>query len=193
MVGTLGKGSRLERSGNGVLHILASVLAAAAAGYLLAAIGGLLPESLGMGLAAAVCLLYATVELGWTTLPLPETGRQVPAAWRYRFPSPITATLFGALLGPGLGTRVASSSYVALLAVTVLVPRPQIGAILLGLFGLTRATSAVIAAQSARHDPARALSWGYQTAGRWRLAGISLTFLITGALAAQAIAVHLGT
>jgi len=192
MVGTLGKGSRLERSVNAALHVLGSTVAAATVGLVLAGIGGLVTPAVGVALAVVICLAYGMMELGLITLPLPETGRQVPAGWRYRFPSPITATLYGALLGPGLGTRVAASSYMALLAVTTFASVPLVGALLLGVFGLTRAAAAAIAAQPARRDPARAMSWGYETAARGRLVGIVLTYMIIGALAARAVTHYLG-
>jgi len=186
-VGTLGQGSTFERAVNGALHVLASVMTGAAFGYVLGLVGSVVPHQLRVPLAVAFALGYAGMELKLVTLPLPETKRQVPANWRYRFPRPVTAAMYGALLGPGIATHVATATYMSLLTVVLFTLTPLKASLAFGLFGLVKAAAAAIAAWPARKDPQRAMFWGYRTGQLWRLAGVLLTTLTAGALVSSAI------
>jgi hypothetical protein len=192
MVGTLGKGSRSARLTNSFLHVSGAVVTAAAAGFGLATLGSRVPDPVALLVAAFLCFAYGVMELGLVRLPLPETGRQVPATWRYRLPSPVAAILYGLLLGPGVGTRVATASYVALLGIVAFECAPVEGAAVLGAFGLARSMAAAVAAQPARRDPARGISWSYGFAESTRFIRFMLTFVTGSGLLAGAIFNHLG-
>jgi hypothetical protein len=185
MVGTLGKGSRWGGWASAGMHVLGSTVSATVVGAAFAYLGHALPMSIRIPAAIAIGVAYGAMEMGFVTLPLPETGRQVPAGWRYRFPEPVTAALYGTLLGPGLATRVASPSYVTLLAVVTFAARPSTGAALLGTYGFTRAVAAVVLARRTRRGVITAISWGYSMAALWRAAGVAFTSLLTGVLLAD--------
>lgn len=182
MVGTLGKGSASERSISVAMHISAAALTAAFFGWILSLIAALMPVLLLAAVASSIFLLYGSAELGWLTLPLPETGKQVPQAWRYRFPQPVAAFLYGAFLGPGLGTRIPSPSYVCLLGLVAWLHEPLLGACIMAGYGFTRATMSSFLAQVERTEPLLGISLGLAVGRVLPFPSAILDFVIGGVL-----------
>lgn len=163
MVGTLGQGSKRTLVARSIAHVVAAVIAAGGAGALLGALGAPLPVTVAAVLLVVVSGAYLGAELGWWRLPVPQTGRQVPASWRYHFPPPVTGALYGALLAPGVGTRVAFPSYVAVLGAAAFGGSVAGGVAIIGVFGTTRAIAAVVLAAFGRARPTHNyMAWGYE-------------------------------
>jgi hypothetical protein len=183
MVGTLVEGPGLRRAASGVLHVVASTVSGAAGGLALAIAAGLLRLSAParLGAVGVIAVLYGAMEVGVVSLPLPQTGRQVPSSWRYRFPHAVTVTLYGGLLAFGIGTRVASAGYVAILGAAALLGGPALGAAVLGTYGLCRALAVVIVANAGERDPESRVLWGFELAPLWRFLSIVQTFGLAGA------------
>lgn len=117
-----------------------SILASAAIGGLLGAMGRLLggPWSWRwFALVIAVGALFAA-EMGGNRFPGPVLHRQTHKIWRYKYGSTRAAFLWGVDLGLGFTTRVAVASYWALLAASFLLADAVGGAVLLGGYGLGR-------------------------------------------------------
>ncbi|MBA3551265.1 MAG: hypothetical protein H0W27_00135 [Actinobacteria bacterium] len=189
MVGTLVRGSAATRAGAGIAHAVAATLAGALTGLAVGSVGGLLvlagPDRLL--LLALVTTCYGAMELGLVRLPLPRSGRQVPAAWRYRYPPVVTAALYGALLGPGVGTRVANAGYVVVLAGAALLGDAATGAAVLGTYGAARGLSAVILANAGTEGSLGPVLWGLDRGPLWRALSTTLTFAVLGAAVAAAV------
>ena len=148
MIGTLGKGAPPSRVLAGFAHCTGSALTGAAFGSILGTVGALVPRHTAQILLAGVALAYGAMQLGIVRLPLPQSGRQVPATWRYRFRHPLVAFLYGAALGPGVGTHVADAGMASLLGAVALAAGPAVGGLVLGTYGLARASAAVALATS---------------------------------------------
>jgi len=183
MIGTLVQGSPTQRLANRALHVLSSAVSGSGVGWLLGAIGATVaPMALRPFLLLTVVLGYTAMQLGITRLPLPETGLQVPARWRYQFPSPVTAVLYGALLGPGIATRVASSMYMVVPAAAALYGGAGYGALILGIYAFVRAAAAGTLAAWVSEDPAVAMGWGYRHATVMHRVAVICGFWLAGAL-----------
>jgi hypothetical protein len=177
------RGPRAERAADGAVHVLASGLGGAIIGLAVAAAVGLSHMGPGtrMALLALIGLAYGTAEMGLLRLPLPQTGRQVPAMWRYRFRHRATAALYGLVLGTGVATRVASAAFVGVLAASALLGDPVLGAAVMAAYGTTRALSVVIAAWMSDEDPGPRVLLGFRLAALFRLLGIVQLFVMAGA------------
>jgi hypothetical protein len=167
MVGTLVRGSMKVRLAAGAAHVAAAAAVAGGFGFLLAEAGGRVP-----GMASSVTLVvltaaYLGAELGIWSMPVPETGRQVPSEWRYRYPAPVTAALYGGSLAPGLGTRVPFPSFVVVLGASSLGGSLVSGVTIMGTYGLMRAVMAVVVANLSKVSPSINIDIGYQY--RWIL------------------------
>lgn len=187
MIGTLVKGSRFERLLNAHLHIAGALIGAGIVGLALSSLGSFLPRLISLWLLTCLCIAYGAMELGYLSLPLPETGHQVPASWRYLLPSPVTALLYGLVLGPGIGTRIASASYGALLSLVLLYGPPLQGMLVLATCGLTRAVGTVITAHMSRRNPAEGMALGYSLIQVWRSLNALLVGLLAGCLLVEAV------
>lgn len=189
MVGTLVRGSAATRAGAGIAHVVAAALAGALAGLAVGFVGGLAP--LGgpdrLVVLALVSVCYGAMELGLVRLPLPQSGRQVPAQWRYRYPPVVTAALYGALLAPGVGTRVADAGYVVILAAAALLGDAATGTAILGTYGAARGLSAVILANAGPEGSLRPVLWGLDRGPLWAAISTALTFAVLGAAVAAAV------
>jgi hypothetical protein len=181
MAGTLVKGSPSLRAATAIVHLLSS----AAAGVLFGAAVGWFGSIVDLGDAAAllvlglVALAYGAMDLGLVQLPLPQTGKQVPSMWRYRFHPVVTSALYGFLLGPGVGTRVAYAGYTAVLAAAAL-GGPAVGAVVMGTYASVRATAALVTANTRGQDPTAKVLVGFQLKPLWQFLSIETTFLILG-------------
>jgi hypothetical protein len=70
---------------------------------------------------------------------LPQLRRQVPEAWRERYPPPVAALLYGAGLGVGFATFLPVSTLIVVAVAVAALLGPGDGALVLGAFGLGRA------------------------------------------------------
>lgn len=175
MIGTLGKGARGSRVVAGVGHCAGSALTAAACGSILGAVGAAVPPSAGAVLLAGVAVAYGAMQLGIVRLPLPQSGRQVPASWRYRLRHPLVTFLYGAALGPGVGTRVADAGMVPLLAAVALSGGPVVGGLVYGTYGLARASAAMALATSDSCRVYERITFGARTLRLWKALAVTET------------------
>jgi hypothetical protein len=167
MAGTLVRGSRRMRLATGVAHIIAAAMVGGAAGLLLAEAGRDVPTPISTALLTGLATAYLGAELGLWPLPVPQTGRQVPAAWRYRFPQPVTAALYGGALAPGIGTNVPFPSFVIVPSASILSGSLTAGMLIMGIYGVTRAVAAVAVAHLGVVFPQVDMGLGFQY--RWAL------------------------
>jgi hypothetical protein len=98
--------------------------------------------------AAAIALLAAALEVRGTRI-VPQIRRQLPEHWRRVMPMPLTAVLYGVLLGIGFTTFVLSFGVWALAGVSLAVGDPSIGLLIGGAFGLGRALPILVLAPAA--------------------------------------------
>lgn len=158
MVDTLGSALGDTRRGITQIACTTFTLGALAGGVLtfcgLAWAGSLLGDSgIAKGLGAAIALTGAVLD--WRGVKIaPQIRRQVPERWRWTLPLPLTAVLYGLLLGLGFTTFVLSFALWALAGVTL-----ALGSVSMGLatglaFGIGRALPILWMAPGLRRDPA---------------------------------------
>jgi hypothetical protein len=134
-----------------------------------------------LSLLAGVAVAYGAMAAGLARLPLPQSGAQVPATWRYRFPKPVTAALYGAVLGTGIGTQVSSAAFVGVLGAAALLGSPAMAAVVMGTYGVIRAFAVVVASTRAGRECGEAMLFGYRWAPLWRAVGVLQMSVLAGA------------
>lgn len=92
--------------------------------------------------AASIAVLCAVLELRGTRI-VPQIRRQLPEHWRRVMPMPVTAALYGVLLGIGFTTFVLSFGVWALAGISLTIGDPAIGALIGVCFGVGRAIPVV--------------------------------------------------
>lgn len=164
MVGTIIPivyGERLDGKRTTVLWLYAigSVAGAGSFGALLGVVGSSLgferqfldARTVTLTLAASH-LMLAHRELGVIRFPLPQSRWQVPREWLRMMPPPIAALTYGTALGVGVLTRINTSTFYAVLAWTLLMGTPSLGAIVFAAFGLGRLLPVVLLVATGRND-----------------------------------------
>lgn len=157
MVGTIvpivnGSTARFRRLLPALLHAVASTAGAAAMGAALAVAGRasrrIVPQDkvVVMALLGGAALLVALHESGLVDLRLPISRRQVPAGWRESMHPTLAVTLYGLLLGPAFGTRLAVLTLYPVALYATLSSSPFEGAGVYALYGLARALPALFLA-----------------------------------------------
>src|SRR5918996_765471 len=136
-------GSRTRQRAAVALFALAAIATAAALGALLALLGGALGADRVVLAAAALALLAAGREAGLLRLPLPQSRRQVPEAWRFELPLPVWATGYGAGLGAGFLTYQPVATFWVACAGALALARPLPAALCFALYGAARAVTLV--------------------------------------------------
>ncbi|HYJ59909.1 MAG TPA: MauE/DoxX family redox-associated membrane protein [Actinomycetota bacterium] len=139
-------GGRARWAGGLALHVVGATLAAAAFGALAGWVGGLVGAPFGAsGLVAlgAAAIVYAGAAAEAWVAPVPQLRRQVPDWWRTFFSPPVTAFLYGAGLGIGFLTFLATGALAVVTLAAVLSGSAAAGAVLAGGFGLARGLSAL--------------------------------------------------
>lgn len=123
-------------------HGIGSVGSSMALGGLLGALGSRLPTAdhpavvvVAVGL---VALAYSLRETGLVTIPAPQSHRQVPNRWRWRYPPTVASFLYGAGLGIGVATRIPVTSFYAVLLWSFLRGSVTLGAGVMATYGLGR-------------------------------------------------------
>jgi hypothetical protein len=142
------------------LHVLGATLTAAVFGALLGAVGALLGAPFGrpgLVLVGGAAALYALGTLPRLRVTVPQLRRQVPDWWRTFFSPPVTSFLYGAGLGIGFLTFMASGGLVAVSIAAAASGSLWLGALLVAPFGFARGVSAVVAADVRTPDDGRRL------------------------------------
>jgi hypothetical protein len=141
-----------------ILHTAGAVLGGIGAGALLGLIGQVLIGGTratgGVAAVAAVGLVLGLAEIGAIRLRVMQMPRQTAKQWR-EWLGPVGAPLaWGVDLGSGLTTYVPFAAYWMLPLAVILRGDPRYGALLVGLFGLARALSVVVASLAVREAAA---------------------------------------
>ncbi len=149
-----------------ILHVLAGAVVAAAWGALLALVATVLaaPDARGVVMWSTLILALVFVPrlLGWTRFPpMLQSTWQVPQRWQATQSTLGRATSYGAMLGPGLLTRILVPTYYILLLWSVVTPSAWVVIAVWGLYGAVRGLPVLWLAVSAPVDaPIEAgLSW----------------------------------
>jgi len=138
-----GCGSRRSQWIGLVIFTVTAITVAAGVGALAGWIGSVLPGGRpALVIAAALIGASALREAGVLRFPIPVIRRQVPEAWRRTLPLPLWTSGYGVILGVGFGTYQLVATYWAVVITALAVGDPMIGAIALGVFGLTRGVMA---------------------------------------------------
>lgn len=140
-----------------LVYVAAGVVASAAVGMGLAAIGGLvIPDSIrdaALGVVILVAGVAAASELGLIRWRLPEPNRQTRQAWGYTFRRPVAAALWGFGLGLTFATVFTFSGVWLVLTLPSALGEAGFGAALLVTHWLGRAVS-ILAGPVLLHSPA---------------------------------------
>lgn len=128
------------------LHALGNIVGAAGLGGLLGKLGAALPWHMTLAADTMVVLLvvggfsllYSLRELQLAPVPAPQLMWQVPVWWQGRMARWLVAVLYGLVLGGGLATRVAVTTFYVPALWSVLVGDAGRGALVMGAFGLGR-------------------------------------------------------
>lgn len=135
--------SAIETIGRGGLRASSAFALGAAAGgaasFALLALAGAALDVHAAAAATVVLAGGAAVAEAFGVRVVPQVRRQVPEPWRRVLPLPVTAALYGALLGMGFATFVLTLAFWALAAIVVLQAHVLLGALVGVAFGLGRA------------------------------------------------------
>jgi hypothetical protein len=163
-----------------VAFSLGAVVGGAASFGALAIAGSSLSAHAAAGATAAIAATAAVAEAAGVRV-VPQVRRQVPEPWRRVLPLPVTAALYGALLGAGFATFVLTLAFWALAAVVVLQAKLVLGALVGVGFGLGRAVPVAVLAAHPSGSIVVALAERPRLLRAWR-------FVCAAALAATALA-----
>jgi cytochrome c biogenesis protein CcdA len=128
-----------------ISHALGTVIGASMLGISLGFLGAWLrpvpsPTQLSVVLFSAAAAGLALHEFGVVRLRLPYLRRQVPRSWRNRFPAGVVSFGYGWLLGVGVLTHVTVASLFLACVGAVLLGDPWLGAGIMAVFGVGRAS-----------------------------------------------------
>lgn len=151
MVGTIGfAGSKARSQGRtwrwlrrlGLSHLGAAMFSGAIVGFVAAVTGVGLVSLIGRNVVRAegiLLVILALVEV--TGLPIIQLSRarQVPMSWKHVFPAPMSAALYGGMLGAGVLTAIYYWSFPALLVGVLAAASPVFGIVAGASFGAGRA------------------------------------------------------
>jgi cytochrome c biogenesis protein CcdA len=165
------------------LFAVGAILAAAALGAALGAVGSLLDRDAALVAVGALALVGALREAGWLRLPLPQVAHQVPERWRREWPLPLWSLGYGAGLGLGLITHQVVATFWIVAAGALALGDPLVSALVMAPFGLGRALMVALPARG-RRDPAAAVERLARRRGVLRPANAVALAVLAGALAA---------
>jgi hypothetical protein len=181
--------SAIDTIGRSATHVLAAccafgagtVAGGVASFTVLAFAGSALDVHAAAGATAILAAAAAAAEAAGVRV-VPQVRRQVPEPWRRVLPLPVTAALYGALLGVGFATFVLTLAFWALAAVVVVQGKLVLGVLVGAAFGLGRAVPvAVLATRPSGAALVAALAERPRLLRVWRL-------VCAAALAATALA-----
>ncbi|MEK6225520.1 MAG: hypothetical protein AABM40_04410 [Chloroflexota bacterium] len=124
------------------LHASGGLIGGCITGALLGSIGRLVGPAPPIFL-VAILVTVAFIEFRRVNLGLYQPQRGVPKDW-LNWPRAAYVSAYGVVLGAGLFTPYGSSSVIALAAIAVLSRDVVAGALVLGLYGLTRAIAEIV-------------------------------------------------
>lgn len=142
------------------LHIAGATLTAGLFGATLGTVGGLLGAPFGRAGLVLVAVLAALYGLGAVSrfdVIVPQLRRQVPDWWRTFFSLPVTSFLYGAGLGIGFLTFMATGGLVTVAVAAAASGSPWLGMIVVAPFGFARGFSAAVASGVRTEDDGRRL------------------------------------
>jgi hypothetical protein len=139
--------------------LIGATLAGAAFGALLGAAGSAVFSGVGGQLRLAVLAFAAIVAVALDASPLrvPGPRRQVEERWRDEYRGWVYGAGYGAQLGLGITTVVASAATYLALVAAVLCASASAGALIVGLFGAVRGLQPLAAARVRRPEQLIAL------------------------------------
>jgi hypothetical protein len=158
--------------------VAGAILGGVASFTVLAVAGSALDVHAAAGATVVLAAVAAVAEAAGVRV-VPQVRRQVPEPWRRVLPLPVTAALYGALLGVGFATFVLTLAFWALAAVVVLQADVALGVLVGAAFGLGRAVP--VALLTTRPAIVTALAERPRLLRAWRL-------VCAAALAATALA-----
>jgi hypothetical protein len=149
MVGTIvsiGYGEISNKAAGAIAwHLVGLLLGGATLGLLVAALGHLIgflvdidTRKPAFAAAGLVSLVYATRELGFTSVPYPQLRRQVPRWWSLVFKPGAYSFLYGVLLGLGFVTHVWVASLFPVVTFAALDASAAAATVLGVVFGVAR-------------------------------------------------------
>jgi hypothetical protein len=144
------------------LYAAAHGLSGAIAGSSIALIGTALIlgplkiQSQSIVLFSVFCIVLSLHEWRFIRLPLPQLERQVPKRWSRL--SGYGMVFYEAVLGAGIGTRISTATYYALLLGVLLSGRVMNGTVAMAAFGLARAFPVCVLAALRLRDTDKYLS-----------------------------------
>ena len=115
--------------------LIAAALSGAALGALLGLVGAVVSDRARLPLLAGAALLALALDLSART---PGPRRQVDERWRYRYRGWVFGAGYGAQLGVGVATVVASAATYLALVGAFLSGAPAGGALIFGIYGVAR-------------------------------------------------------
>lgn len=130
----------------------------------------------------------ASLELLGHRCRLPQRDRETPKRWAFLGPTR-WALLNGASLGVGAGTRIGFAAWYAVPIGCLLVGSAPLGALLYGLYGLTRTAAVLPIMLAERHDRGmRVTDWlfAHRALAR-RVLGVDLLILAIAVVVAAGL------
>lgn len=152
----------------GSAFALGSIAGGAVSFAVLALAGTALEIHAATGATVVLAAAAAVAEAAGVRV-LPQVRRQVPEPWRRVLPLPVTAGLYGALLGVGFATFVLTLAFWALAAVVVLQGEAALGLVVGAAFGLGRAVPVCVLAAHPSGALVTALAERPRLLRAWRL------------------------
>jgi hypothetical protein len=134
----------IGRSSGATLAFGVGAIAGGAASFSVLALAGTALDVRAAAGATVVLAAVAAVAEAAGVRVMPQVRRQVPEPWRRVLPLPVTAALYGALLGVGFATFVLTLAFWALAAVVVLQADVVLGVLVGAAFGLGRAVPVAV-------------------------------------------------
>ena len=137
-------------------YVVFATAGGALTGFALAAVGssvwalGAVPAWLVLFTAALLALTAIVLELQGRISPLPQRRAQVPRRWLAWRHQSLTAAAFGIVIGSGALTYLRHATAYALVALLLLMPSSADGALVGGLYGLVRSSTALASWTAAR-------------------------------------------
>jgi hypothetical protein len=154
-------------------HVVGSLLGGCVTGLLLGAVGAVFlfadpaARAIFAAVAAAgVATLYGVSELGFLSLPRPQSRRQVPSRWNRRYSPALAGLLYGAGLGAAVMTRVHFATLYVVLTWSLIVGRPTVSGLVMAAFGLGRVLPLLVIGPGVASDGDR-LERGTRTIEMW--------------------------
>ena len=161
-----------------------------------------LSDTVRWGLAAAIAVATAAIDLGVTGINLPIFKRQVDDAWLRRYRAWVYGAGFGWQIGTGVATYIMTAGVFLTIALAVLTGSPTAAVAIGATFGLVRGSAVWIgrsasspAALGEVHDRLDRLAPASRAAaaGSQIIAAIVLSGLVVGPVGPATIGAALGT